>query len=123
MNATMSHLMKRTILSLMIAAGLLVLGAAETSAHEVEYRPYYAPAHYAYARTRSSPGWLKRNREFQRWNFHNQYRFKRHVSRIRIDDAYRFENRHRWHGRRVYGAAHHYQGYRRNVPLPINHRH
>lgn len=123
MNASMSQLMKRTILPLLVAAGFFALGTADASAHEVEYRPYYAPVHYSYARTRVYPAWLQRNREFRRWHFHNQYRFRRHASWIRIYDSYRFEKHHRRHGRRIHGKVYHEQRYRSYYPLPKNHRH
>jgi hypothetical protein len=123
MNANLSHIMKRTIFSLVFGAGLVLLSAVDASAHEVEYRPYYVQHHHAYARTRIFPAWLKRNREFQRWYMHNHYRFKRHISWPRLYDMYRFERRHRRHGRRIYGKVYHSQGYRPHYPHLKNHRH
>lgn len=123
MNANMSHIAQRTILSLMFGAGLLVLGAVNASAHEIEHRPDYVQHHYAYARSRFYPGWLKRNRQFQRWYFHNQYRFKRHISWNRLYDIYRLERRHRWHGRRTYNKVYRDRAYPTYYPVPRKHRH
>jgi hypothetical protein len=123
MNANKCHIMKRTILSLLFGAGLVLLVAADASAHEVEYRPYYVANHYVYARTRYFPDWLQRNREFQRWYMHSHYRFERHVSWPRLYDVYRFERRHRWHGGRIYGKVYRDQRYRSYYPVAKKHSH
>ena len=123
MNANISHIMKRTIFSLVFGAGLVLLSTADAAAHDVEYRPYHVQHHYAYARERFYPGWLRRNREFQRWYVHNQYRFKRHASWHRRYDIYRFERRHRGHGRRVYDRIYRDHDYRPYYPKPKKHSH
>ena len=123
MNANMSHIMKRTIFSLLFGAGLVLLSAADASAHEVEYRPYYVQHHHAYARTQFFPAWLERNREFQRWYMHSRYRFKRHIGWPRLYDIYRFERRHRWHGRAIYDKVYRDPGYRPHYLTPKRHRH
>ncbi len=123
MNANISHIMKRTILALVFGAGLILLNAANASAHEAEYRPYYVQHHYVHARTSFFPGWLRRNREFQRWYMHNQYRFTRHISWHRLHDTYRLERRQRRHGRRIYDKVYRDHAYRSYHPVPKKHRH
>ena len=123
MNVTMSNITKRTILALVFGAGLVLFSAADAMAHEVQYRPYYVQHQYAYASSRFYPGWLKRNRDFQRWYSHNQYRFKRHMSWHRLYDVYRFEKRHRWRGRKTYGKSYRHYDYRPYYVAPKKHRH
>lgn len=123
MNANMSHAMKRTILALVCGTGFALLSAPDASAHEVEYRPYYVQSHYIYAGSRFYPRWLRRNREFQRWYVHNQYRFRRHLSWHRLYDIYRFERRHRRHGRKSYHKFYRRYDYRPHYVVPKKHRH
>ncbi len=123
MNANMSHIMKRTIFSLLFGAGLVLLSSADATAHEVEDRPYYVQHNYAYARARVFPGWLRSNREFQRWYMHNQYHFKRRVSWPSLYDIYRFERRHRRHGRRIYDKVYRDHDYRPYYLVPKKRSH
>ena len=116
MNVNTNRIMTRTIF-------LLVLAAANASAHEVEYRPYYVQSHYVDARSRFYPAWLRRNREFQRWYMRNQYRFQRHIGWHRLFDIYRFEKRRQWHGRRIYARHYRDYDYRPYYVVPKKHRH
>ncbi len=123
MNATMSPFMQRTIFSLVFGICLVMLGAADASAHQVEYRPFVVHDSYVHSRIPSLPRWLRRDREFRRWYWHSHYRFRRHLSWHRLYDIYRFESRHRWHGRRIYDKVYRYHGHRSYYPKPNKHRH
>lgn len=112
MNATMSHIMKRTICSLIFGAGLFLLSAADASAHEVEYRPHIAYDHYVYSRTRSFPRWLRRNREFQHWYMHSRYRYVRRMTWHGVYDRYRIEQRYRRNHRKFHSKVYRDDGYR-----------
>ena len=105
MNANTSHIMKHTIASLVCGVCLILLGASETSAHGIEYRPYFVHDYYVTKGTKSFPHWLQRNREFQYLYWHNQYRLQRRLSWRRLYDIYRHEKRHRLHSRRFYGRV------------------
>jgi hypothetical protein len=123
MNAKMSLIMKRTILALVFGVALVLFTAADATAHEIEYRPYYVQHHYAYARTRFVPAWLKRNREFHRWYVHSQYRFRRHISWHRLHDIYLLERRHRWRNRRSYARVYRDQPFRPHYSVAGKHTH
>jgi hypothetical protein len=41
----------------------------------------------------------------------------------RLYDIYRFERRHRWHGRRIYGRVYRDRAYPSYYPVPRRHRH
>lgn len=122
MNANMSHFMTRMICSLIFGGGLFMLSAADASAHRIEYRPYIAHDYHVYSRTRSFPGWLRRNREFQHWYRHSHYRLTRHMSWHRLYDVYRFERRQRLRSRTFYGKVYHHNGYRTYQRKPKRHR-
>lgn len=122
MIANMGHIMRRTICSLSLGIGLFLVSAADASAHRIEYRPYIAHDHHVYSRTRSFPGWLRRNREFQHWYRHSHYRLTRHMSWHRLYDVYRFERRHRWHGRRIYDKGYRYNSDRTYQRKPMRRR-
>ena len=112
MNANMSHIMKRTICSLSLGIGLFLVSAADTSAHEIQYRPHIAYDHHMYRRTRLLPRWLKRNREFRHWYSHSQYRFAYRMTWHRVYDLYLVERRYRGSHRKYYGKVHRDNGYR-----------
>ena len=105
MNANTSHIMKRTICSLVFGVCLVMLSAADASAHGIEYRPYFVQDYYVHKGARSFPSWLRRNREFQHWYWHSHYRLKRHMSWRRLYDIHRHERRHRLHSRKFYGRV------------------
>lgn len=112
MNANMIQIMKRTICSLSFGICLSFVSAADASAHDVEYRPHIAYDNYVYGRSRSIPGWLKRNREFRHWYMHSRYRFMHYVTWHRVYDRYRFEQRYRWHNGKFHGKVYRDDGYR-----------
>ena len=111
MNANTSSVMNRTILSLVFGLCLFLTGAPEASAHKVDFRPYYVYDNYAYHGSRAYPGWLRRNREFQRWYTYNHYRFRRHMSWHRLYDIYRAERRFRLRKGHFYGKVYRDNGY------------
>ena len=112
MNANTSLIMKRTICSLIFGACLFLAGAPDASAHNTGHRQYIVHDNYVYGRTRSVPGWLKRNREFQHWYLHSRNRFMRRMTWRRIYDLYLFEQRHRRVHRKHYGNVYRDNGYR-----------
>jgi hypothetical protein len=122
MNAMKCPIITRTICSLIFGAGLFLLSGADASAHRIEYRPYIAHDYHVYSRTRTFPGWLMRNREFQHWYRHSHYRLTRHMSWHRLYDVYRFERRHRLRSRTFYGKVYHHNGYRTYQRKPKRHR-
>ena len=110
MNAKSSHIMKRTFLSLAFGICLLLVGTPDASAHWVGHRPPVVK-NYVPGRSVFFPAWLRRNRDFQHWYWHNRYRFKRHVSWIRLYDIYRFEKRFYRFGGRYYQRHYADRGY------------
>ncbi len=112
MNVIRSHILKRTISSLIIGACLFLTGAADASAHEIAFRPYVVHRQYAAGQTRLFPGWLRRNREFQRWYLNTRYLSMRRLSWQRLYDIYSFEKRYRLQNRKFYGKVYRDYGYR-----------
>jgi len=104
--------MKRAICSLIFGACLFLASAPDASAHNTEYRPYIVHDDYVYGRTKTVPGWLKRNRDFRRWYLHSRYRFTRRMSWYRIYDLYTFERRYHRHNRKYYGNVYRDNSYR-----------
>jgi len=122
MNANMSHIMTRTICSLIFGTGLLLVSAADASPHQIEYRPYVAHSQYVYGRTRAFPGWLHRNRDFQRWYSHSRYRPMGHMSWQRLYDIYYFDRSNRWQSHGSYGNVYRDNGHRTYRRQPKRHR-
>ncbi len=123
MNAQTSHILNRTISSLVIGTCLFLVSAADASAHKIEYRPYVVHRQYVYGQTRIFPGWLRKNREFQRWYLHSRYRLMRHMTWHRLYDIYHFEKRYRLQSRRFHGKVYRDHGYRTYYRKPKKHRH
>lgn len=110
MQTRIGLLVKRTVLVAVSAAGLAVVPAPEAQAHGIVYRPGYVELHYAYAV--SYPGWLRRDRAFQRWYWHSPYRLKRHLGWQRLYHLYLDDWRYHRHMRRshVHRHDHAYRG-------------
>ena len=96
--------MNKTLVTIFIACGLLVLDAPDAAAHE-EYRPAYrVPAHYRGhrhaipVRASSMPRWLKEDRSFRHWYKHSRLQYNLYLSWHDLFDVYCRENyreRHR----------------------------
>lgn len=112
MNTNMSHVMKRTIYLLAFGICLTIVGAADASAHTVDFRPGFMEVHYVHGRARPFPGWLRRNRDFQHWYWHSHYQFKRHLNWHRLYRIYLIDQRHRRHSRIVYDDHYYDRGHR-----------
>lgn len=93
MHATMTKIMKRSTALTGCALLLWLGGVADASAHGVEIRPAYVQVHYVHGRDVTFPGWLMRNRKFQRWYWNSQYRFRRHTSWERVYNLYLVDKR------------------------------
>ena len=112
MNAAKSHILTHTISSLIIGICLFLIGAADASAHEIDFRPYAVQRHYAPGQSGVLPDWLRGNREFQRWHLNSRYRSTRCLSWQRLYNIYSFEKRYRLQHRKFHGKVYRDCGYR-----------
>lgn len=115
MNANTSHILKRTMLSLVFGICLTSVTAGDALAHDLGYRRGFITVHYAYGDTVPFPGWLRRDRDFQHWYWHSRYRYTRHLNWHGLYHLYLMDRRHRWHGRSRHDHHHDYRGYERKA--------
>ena len=112
MNLLRSHILQRTISSLIIGTSLFLAGATDASAHKTDYRSYVVHRQYSSSHTRTFPGWLRRDREFQHWYLNTRYRAMPRLSWQRLYNIYCFDKRYRLQSHRFYGEAYRDYGYR-----------
>lgn len=103
------------IMTVALAAGvLLLLDAPEAAAHNDVRITYQPSAYYQFdvRRTHRMPYWLKRNREFRHWYKHTRLRRHRHLTWHRLFDIYRWETIDRRKHRRSNRFARNHDYYR-----------
>jgi len=102
--------MNKTIISIFMACGLLLIDTPDAAAHEESWTAYRVPAHYRNdtryrdhrhaipVRASSMPRWLKEDRSSRHWYKHSRLQRNPYLSWHELFDIYRWENtrdRHR----------------------------
>jgi hypothetical protein len=94
MNATINRPTGRLAVLLVCASALLTAMAEPASAHKIEFRPPVSH-HYYYQHGRPFvfPPWLRKDREFQHWYVHSDYRYVRGADWRLLYDLYLYDTR------------------------------
>jgi len=99
----MNRMVKRPILSLLLAGSLIFTLAPAASAHETAYAPHVVRgSHYATPSIRVYPVWLRKDRDFHRWYVRSRYRYVPAITWRRLYTMYHNDVRYHRHGRHYY---------------------
>ncbi len=122
--------MKRMMIPLIAAGGILLLDAPQAAAHP-EARNLHHPAPYHHVDHRYAermPRWLKRNKPFVRWYRHSELRHDRWLSWNELFRIYRWQragvSRYYRQGPSWRRHSHRYQhGDMHRIPHGVGHSH
>ncbi|MDH5621306.1 MAG: hypothetical protein OEY74_04425 [Gammaproteobacteria bacterium] len=102
--------MNKTLVTLFMALGLLLIDTPQAAAHDKSRTAYRVPSHYWYdahyrdhrqampVRASRMPRWLHEDRSFRHWYKHCRLQHNLYLSWYELYDIYRWENsrdRHR----------------------------